>query len=803
MDAASDLGRALRRLRRSPSYVALTLAMTLVGMAPVITVAALVYAVYGRPPRGIATPSQVNRLYAEGTPEQGTERGSVTPRLPYPVFLAIRSLPPYEKRLAAYTTVLTIVSRGAETRPARAALVSEGFFRVLQAADLPFAGALPQMTEADAQVVLSYDYWRRALEGDSALIGSDLRVGDRFYRVAAVAAPGFVGADEEPTDLWLPLRDAPDGALPSDFLGNWFSPSAQVLFRGGSGEQPSQVERVVSTAAGETGSFKGRVILAPLNERQGPMYARERARLALVMAVAVVVWVAVGFSLVNVMLARLLAQLKAIRIRIALGATWGRIATEFVSEAVLVAAGAAALALATAFLCLGPVMNLVFPTQQWAPRLGDILVGAAASAALIGTVCLFATATLVLMARWQGGILTGDERATASRVAMRGRLILIALQTTVTCAAGLSAFAAASSFAKVRGINTGIDLRQTFVADLRAKLYGGTTAEEERIEHLVVSEPLAVPGARMAMASSIPFSFSAAWWFTVPGGATQAFTSTYVTRVSEGFFDAIGQRVVAGRSFTRAEGDHDQRIMIANETLARAVWPGQDPVGRCIYLGGPAQPCLRVIGVVEDAKREMLIAPPEPHAYVPLSSSLPRLPIIALLGRGDRSDYNLVPELRGALLAIGAREGATRIFRLAELVEPELRPWKVSALALAALGAVSLMVTLVGVYGIVAYTTAQRKREVAIRTAFGAMPFDVAVTLLKPVGMALGGGVVGGIIILELVAPRITPILYQTQPVSLVSIGLLSAAMATGLALALVSPLWRVLHLDVRSSLEP
>jgi len=802
-EPSAELIRAVRRLRRNPAYTSLVLSTATIGMAPLLAVTFLLMS-YIHTANGVEAPSSLRRLYqVHGIRSDASSSRGLSVRIPFLLFQSLAATPRYARRVAAYVEATVLVSRSTTSTSARTAIVSNGYFQIINPKERPVLGIFPSMGANQRSAVLSRAFWKEAFGAETSIIGSEILIGGHSYRVAAVAGETLRGFDDEPTEVWLPLAEAPEGSIPGDFYTNWLSPNTNVLLRLLPGETERSLEREL-TGQGTGGSdiLETELRLAPLNPHAGPLFQRERAQFHLMLVAAGAIWVAALFNLSNAVLVRGLEQSQVIGIQLALGASWARILTGLLCEAGLLGLMASVLAGTLAFAVLRPLSQTLSPLFRWDVHI--IHAGAMLSvlAGLVISVGLCVSAVIGLTQRRDQHRLLFAGPATHVPSRVRVKLVLVTLQIAIATVACLVALGASHSYSRVQAIKTGIDLEQVYIADIRARRFGGTLGEEQTLESSLTTNRPRVYGARsVALSSSKPFSFSNAWWFTLPSGATSPLSSTYVTRISENYFSTIGQRVLAGRSFAATEDAGMSTAVIVNTTLARTVWPMEDPIGKCIHLGGPERPCLQIVGVVTDARREMLIESPEPHAYVPLSSSLPNLPIIALIGRAPDARTSLVSQMRGVIANAGGHFAVTRVFRLSSLVEPQVIPWKRTALILGSFAITGLLVMSSGIYATAAYLMETRRREAAIRFAVGGLLREVVLSLLRPVLLAAAVGTMVGVMATAAASTVLQPLLYDARIFDVSSVLVLMAAIGAALALAATEPVRRARRMDIRSEL--
>jgi predicted permease len=224
--------------------------------------------------------------------------------------------------------------------------------------------------------------------------------------------------------------------------------------------------------------------------------------------------------------------------------------------------------------------------------------------------------------------------------------------------------------------------------------------------------------------------------------------------VSPGFFETTGMRLVQGRSFGEGDSEAGAPVMIVNQTMAQTFWPGENPVGRCVMIGGDSvPPCFQVVGVVADARRAELREDPTMQYYVP-ERQAPRIGMSS-----DRSLYirvtgdpeAMVEPIRRAIIEAAPEVGWARVTPMDSFLEPHVQPWRLGASMFGIFGLLALLVAAVGLYGVMAYSVATRTREFGVRGALGASSGALAGQVVREglrltgAGLLIGGGVTLGV----------------------------------------------------------
>jgi hypothetical protein len=271
--------------------------------------------------------------------------------------------------------------------------------------------------------------------------------------------------------------------------------------------------------------------------------------------------------------------------------------------------------------------------------------------------------------------------------------------------------------------------------------------------------------------------------------------------VSNDFFTTVGMRMVRGNGFPRG-GPAGQQVVV-NEAFANALWPGENPIGRCIRFEKPDAPCYAISGVVETARQSRIIEEPKAQYYLPLDRMpVPGWPAGAIVVRSDPRVRSLVVgEIRRGIQQ-EFPTGYPSIKGMSEIVEPQYRPWKLGATLFSLFGALALLVAAVGIYSTVSYSVNQRTHEFGVRIALGARVGDI---LRHVVGDGLRTVVVGVAIgiLLALAAGRlIASLLYGITPSDPAVLLVVAAVLVTIAVIAALSPAWRATRVDPVSALR-
>ena len=801
----TDVAYALRGLRAAPLFttgVVLTLAVA-------IGAAALMYGTMRRlllePPPHVAAPAQLARPYFHYA--RAGDSLHTTDRLSYPFYERVRDGARSLAAVAAYDPDVELaVGTGPDARMVRATLVSAGFWRAL--GTRPAFGRFIADEETHPAtgarvVVLSYAFWRRHYGGDPAVVGRTLQVKGQPYRIVGVAPRGFRGVELMQTDVWLPLFAQADGdRRPASWHTFASSSNLKFVVR----PRPA-VSRPTVTAE----LSRAHALLMEEAERPLPPELRGRARTYVTLAGltgalgpdgrripegTVAVWlvgvagVLLAIACANVaslLLLRALRRRREIGVRLALGMSRGRLAALlFVESAVLALLGG----LAAAAVVAGGgvwVRRVLLPGMageragvDW-PTLA-LSVGAVAAAALLtGLAPVLQTRRDVA-----AGLRNGAQHGATRRSTLYWGLLVsqTALSAVLLVGAGLFLH----SLHRVTTTDLGLDPDRSLVVGVDFAGTGRSGREVIAFFERALERVRAVPGVESAsLAVSAPLRTSRGGLLRVqPGGewVRTAQGGPLVNYVADGFFEATGMRLARGRGFVPADRG-GAPVVVVNETLAAAAWPGRSPLGACAYLSSAPGTCARVVGVVRDARTFQVREEQRPWVYTPLDpTDVDKRVLLVRVAPGARG---MDGTLRRALRELDPALPYVDAERLGEVLDPQIRPWRLGAAVFTAFGALAALLAALGLYTAVAYAVTQRTREIGVRVALGAAAPAVVRLVLGDGLRVAATGVALGLALALVGGGRLADLLFDTsprEPAILAGVGLLLLVVASVASLA-------------------
>lgn len=754
-----DTSRAIRSLVRAPGF-ALTVSLLLgVGVAATTTLFALVDAVVLRP-LPYADPDRLVMVWESNVPQNRLREG------PSPGDLNdwVANNEAFETLAGWWTAQATL--RGSDgSAPVSGVQVTRDFFEVFGRAPLlgrTFAGdeydgapSIPSGRAGGAEpvLVLSHRLWQ-SLGGDAALIGSTLFVEGRNWRVLGVMPADFAIPDTN-AGFWTPwdMRESyngprfPDGP-PREAR---FLRAVGRLRAGLSPEAASQ--RMVALAARIAADHprtneNWSVELVPLREE---LVRSSRTELLLVFGAVFGLLLLVCANVASLSIARGIAKARDTAIRLALGAGRQRLLREHLAETALCGALTALFAIALTASSLGTVIAFA-PADI--PRLQEVEVNAGTMAFAIA-VSLIATLAAVFIPGIRGGanvIATTlkDGAPVSGQHAGRVRRALVVAEIGVTVVLLVGAGLLARSFATLQRVDPGFDTQNLLVMRIAPDVtkYRGAPlviGYYNRVFNAVRELPGVVSAAAVTVLpmSTIGSDFYRPYWLEGARPAGNVLPQANVRMASPGYFSTLGLPIVAGREFSDRDAIDAPRVIVINESLARTAWPGLDPIGRSLildYQGGPT--AREVVGIVRDARYKGPRSEPAPEIFIPHAQN-PYL-VMNVLVRTSIDPATLAPSARAQALSVDPEQPVHSVTTMERLLDETMEEDRFAMLFVALFAAAGLVTAATGVYALLAYTVAQRRREIAVRMAIGASSASVArLIVMESMWLAMAGCAIG------------------------------------------------------------
>ena len=799
-----DIRYAARSLRRSPTFtLAAVLALGLaIGANGAIF--SLVDGLWFRPP-GIRSPGAIVRVFSTTTTNQSGLWS-------FPEYTALRD------QTSSFAGVVARGGRGALLVGKDGAselllvnVVSMNFFTTLGVT--PAYGRLftpgDEASLAKAPgVVLGHAFWRRHFGGDPDIVGQRIPLGGKSVTVLAVLPATFreIEADAD-RDLWMPPGTWTLLSNANEFTSRdsrWFV----VLARRQPGVSVAAANTEVSALAGslardfpESNQGRGARVISDLGYRLEQGGVNAVALIALVLLVVVITCVNVA----NLLLARAAGRTRELAVRVALGAGRRRLLRQLMFESVLLGAAGAAVGLIVAMWLIRilPAL-LVAPPGFQSPLLfaTDLRVVLFTMAVTILTTVLFGLAPSLIAARTDVAALVKAEPLTASPW-RRGHWLgeaLVVGQVAVSVVLLSVAAVLAKSFAQTGRADLGFARRPLLTAWV-------TESVPRAVGERAIAQLAALPGVKhVAVAVRAPLSLSGG------GRARAVITDDMATlpaaghpqvkfnAVSSTYFETLGIALRAGRVLTPADDADGELSVVINERFATEFYSDRSPVGRVVHLGTPASPPYRIVGVVANTIINQLNEAPEPYFYVPLWRGDYGELTFLLETTGDSAA--LAPAVRAVLRQTDERLDPRQLVTMAQYVAYSASSYQATAALAGGLGFVGLILTGLGVYGVVASRAVRRTKEIGIRVALGAARGQV-LRLVFAEGARVGLlGVAIGVPAALAMTRVIRTLLFGVDPWDASALTVAVVALLATLAAATFVPAWRAVRTDPSAALR-
>ncbi len=759
--AGHDLARAFRSLVRSPGFT-LTVSLLLgLGVAATTTLFALINAVILKPlPYG--DPEQLVMLWESNVPQNRLREGPA----PGQVNDWAASNDAFESLTGWWTAQATLRGRDGSA-PVQGVQVTKGFFEVFRRAPLlgrTFSGddyigrpSIPSGRAGGAEpiLVLSHRLWQ-SLGADPALVGGTLFVEGRNWRVIGVMPADFAVPDLNAA-FWTPwdMRESYNGPRFPD------GPPREARFLRAVGRLKPGLTREAAEdrmevlaarlAADHPRTNAGwSVQLVPLRDE---LIRSSRTELLLVFGAVFCLLLLVCANVASLSVARSAARAREMAIRLALGAGRTRIVREHLAETALCAVLTAFVAIVFTTVSMGAAIAFA-PADI--PRLNEVEVNAsvvwfsiaiAVLATIIGVFLpgLRGSATAIASTLKDGAPVSGQN---ASRV----RRALVVAEIAVTVVLLVGAGLLARSFAGLQRVDPGFDVQNLLVLRIAPDVtrYKGAPLVTDYFGR-VFNSIGELPGVASAAAvtvlpmSTIGSDFYRPYWLEGARPAGNAEAQANVRMATPGYFNTLGLPLVSGREFSAQDAIDAPRVIIINESLARIAWKGEDPVGRSLildYQGGAT--ARQVVGVVRDARYKGPRSDPSPEIFIPHAQN-PYL-VMNVLVRTTIDPAALAQSARAQALKVDPDQPVHSVTTMERLLAATMQEDRFAMLFVALFAAAGLLTAATGVYALLAYTVAQRRREIAVRMAIGASSSSVArLIVMESLTLALVGCVLGAL----------------------------------------------------------
>jgi predicted permease len=662
-------------------------------------------------------------------------------------------------------------------------------------------------------VILGYGLWNRRYSANPGIVGQSILIQGNKYEVIGVMPPGFVLPTDfrslEPTQLWTALQMDPasmDHGSHGLYAAARLQPDATV-------HQASEELHGIARAMTSEGLYPkamqfDTVVLSLSDEVLG--------------SVRQSIWLlfgAVGFLLLiacanvaNLLLARAEARQRDIAVRAALGASAGRVVRQLLTEGLVLTSASAAAGLTLAFVS---VRFVAWWNPASIPRVASVtldlrVLAFVVFAALLTTILFsLAPALRAVKVDLTDSLKDGNQSSSSGGARQRFRNGVVIVEMALAAILLVGASLMLRSLWSLQSIPIGLD--PSNVLTMRVSLPATSYASSEEVVTFfqrLLDRVRTLPGVTIAGAARLlplgstigDFGLLVDGYTPPPGTGAKGDWQI----VTDGYLEAMGERLVSGRTITPSDTSDSQLVALVNETLVRLYFNGRDPIGGRMKIGGgPAstRPWITVVGVVADVRHNGITEPVKEKFYIPhtqwhRSLGNPIRGMSLVVKTSSLDPQTLVGPIRQEIRAMDPNLPVAAIRTMDDVVGATLSSPRFTGVLLAVFAAVALVLSAIGIYGVLSYLVSRRTREIGIRLAVGAGRAQVLGMVLRS-GLSLAlGGMLAGLAIAFVVSRSMQNLLHGVSPTDPLTFGVVAAALTMVATVASLVPAWRAMRVD-------
>ena len=759
----SDVRYACRQLLRNPGFALTAIVVLALGMGASVAIFAFVDAALIKP-MPYADPARLVSLYE-------TVPSCLLCNVSYQNFRDWQRTARSFRSIDVWGYARYALHAAGGIEPTEGARVSDGFFRTLGVTPMLGRDFYPgeDAPGAPRTMLISYAAWQKRFSGSRDVVGKTIHLDDLNYTIIGVLPQEFHFSQRGDAEFWAALND-PDGCQKRRGCHSLFGVARlkDGITVAAAAAEMTAIAAQLEKQYPESNRGFGAVV-RPLSEAE---VGAVRPILLVLLSGAGLLLLIAFVNVVSLLLVRSEGRRQEIAVRGALGASTGRLIRQFMTEGLVLVAAGTSLGLGTAYAAMHLLLGLIPANRMQAmPYLNGLGFSApvfafAAGIAVLAAMLFAVAPALRLRVRELRGDLAEGSRGSAGKTWRRlgSKLVMVELATAVVLLVGAGLLG--KSLYLLLHVNPGFEPDHLASVLVSIPKTYETDAQVMALERAIKSRIEALPGVQSAsISSSAPVrSWDGGVYITVAGRPMPKERNDVPERdVSAEYLATLGAKLLRGRYFTEAEDDPKKpRVVVINESMAKQFFPGEDAVGKQLAYAGSKQ-TVQVIGVVEDIKEGQLDSANRAAMYVPFNQDSWGSFNVVL--RTSLAPGALLPSLASALHEVDAEIPVSEATTMNDAIRDSNVAYlhRTSAWLVGGFAGIALLLAVVGLYGVIAYSVSQRTREIGVRMALGAQRGTVYGLVLKEAGWLTVAGIGAGLVCAVALATLMRSLLFGTQ----------------------------------------
>jgi macrolide transport system ATP-binding/permease protein len=793
-----DLRYALRQLRKSPGFACTAVLILTLGMGASIAIFGFVDAALIKP----LPYKDPNRLI------DVTESVAMFPRanLSYPDYLDWKRMNQVFSSMDVYTGEGYLLRTGSETQPVEAVRVSDGFFQTLGVT--PYLGRdfyrSEDLPAGPRTVILTYATWQKRFGGRKDVTSETVTLSGIPFAIVGVLPPDFQFAPRGNVEFFTPLHatgqcDVRRSCHGLNGIGRLKDGVSIEMAR----SNMETIARQLEQQYPNDNRGQGASVL-PLAETivqdVRPLLRTLLGGAGLLLAMACV-------NVSSLLLVRSESRKREIAVRGALGASRGRLVRQFITEGVVLIAGGTLLGLAAADLGMQLLLRLISKDMMsnlpYLAGLGlnsHVVLFAFIVAILSAALFSLAPILRLPLTKLREGLAEGG-RGSAGTLWRRFGANLVVVELAIAVVLLVSAGLLGKSLNRLLHVDVGF--QTDHLATIGLELSDATYSKDEMVlaaERKIISRVSSLPGVEsVGITNVLPVSFNGnTTWIRIAGRPYNGEHNEVNQRdVSSELFNTLHAKLLRGRYFTDAEDGSKPKVVLINQALAKKYFPGEDPIGKTLGDTSLSPKSLtEIIGIVEDVKDGSLDSEIWPAVYYPFNQNSDTF--FSLVARTSQDEKSLLTSLVAAVHEVDPGIGTTDIATMTDRINesPSAYIHRSSAWLVGGFAFLALLLGVVGLYGVIAYSVSQRTREIGVRMALGAQRSSVYQLIMKEAGWLTGVGIAVGLMCAIGFATLIRGLLFGVHTWDLTTLTTVAAMLGVSALLASYIPARRAARVD-------